>query len=389
MDAVAPPAGPAPSTAAPRLGWLDANRVLAALGVVLIHSTTDVSGQPYTSAGVAGRVGPAFLRSVAELSGSEIFLVFSLFLLASKLDRKPMPYGALVRDQASKLLIPFAGWTIIFAFFRLFKAAAFGYSDAIWSQLQEPANWVGYFLVGNAQYHLHFMPTLFCLVLLSPLMAGARRFPLLGLTIVGSLFCMETIQTWLWETLGDTHTRYYIDQAVKNLCFAGYGLAAFAIHGLWKRQLSADESRTLWRSVFLCTVIAYVGTLVYIGDLIKTGEWVARRGASFYAHYLMPVLVFACFFAAQHRTFSPRFAALGKYTLGLYLAHPIAIDVFDVVMHWLGVSLPPTVEVLAKFAFAIPVTLALVFVLGKVPGLARLVGLESRKPVPAKAAAPA
>ena len=73
--------------AKPRLTWFDANRVFAAMGVVLIHSTADFSGQAYPAATVGERVGPVILRSIAEFSGSEMFFLFSLFLMAMRVDR--------------------------------------------------------------------------------------------------------------------------------------------------------------------------------------------------------------------------------------------------------------------------------------------------------------
>ena len=114
--------------AKPRLVWFDANRVCAAVGVVLIHCTTDFSGGVFPDATPQDRVVPVFLRSIAEFSGSEMFFFFSLFLMAMRIDRRSPPYGEAMREQARRLLVPFAFWTVFYAFFRLLKADVAGYA---------------------------------------------------------------------------------------------------------------------------------------------------------------------------------------------------------------------------------------------------------------------
>ena len=66
-----------------------------------------------------------------------------------------------IRDR--RLLVPFAFWAVFYAFFRLVKAHGFGYEQAIFDQLGQWQTWAGYMLLGNSQYHLHFLPTLFLL----------------------------------------------------------------------------------------------------------------------------------------------------------------------------------------------------------------------------------
>ncbi len=77
--------------AKPRLVWFDANRVCAAVGVVLIHCTTDFSGGVFPDATPQDRVVPVFLRSIAEFSGSEMFFFFSLKLSMVGLRKNPLP----------------------------------------------------------------------------------------------------------------------------------------------------------------------------------------------------------------------------------------------------------------------------------------------------------
>ena len=131
---------PMSQSSKPRLLWFDANRVFAAMGVVLIHSSTDFSGQPFANAEPAARLFPVFLRSLGEFSGSEMFFMFSLFLMAMRVDKKMPGYGTAIGQQAKRLLVPFVFWTIFYAFFRLAKAEAFGYTPYIWDQITDLKN---------------------------------------------------------------------------------------------------------------------------------------------------------------------------------------------------------------------------------------------------------
>jgi len=363
---------------APRMGWLDANRVLAAVGVVLIHSTSNFSGDPFKTPDRLTNLGAALLRNLAELSGAEIFFVFSLFLLAHKLERRPMAYGAVIQHQARRLLLPFLAWTLFFAFFRLGKASAFGYTDAIWRALQDPSSWVKYLLLGSAQYHLHFIPTLFTLVLFYPCMRLARRYPALGLVLVPMLYVMDYAQRWAWGAVTDPFSREMLLQGMKNLGYIGYGMQAFAFHGYWKRGLDRDESRELSRMMLFFTGLAFLVTCIYAYSIALEGRWVDRNGGAFYAHLLLPVLIFGAFMGMQYVTWSPRFGQLATYTFGVYLVHPILIDLFDIAAytgHW---NLSPLVMILAKFCFAVPGAFGLAYVLGKIPPLAFLIGIEGK-----------
>lgn len=362
-----------------RMTWLDANRVFAALGVVLIHSTTDFAGEPFAQATPSERIVPALLRTVGELSGSELFLVFSLFLLVFKLERRDLGYGAAVTDQARRLLIPFVAWTLFYAFFRLLKADAFGYESAILAQLSQWWSWLGYFLLGSAQYHLHFLPTLFFIILLYPMILGAVRYPLAGLAIFPLLYAMDSIQGWLWGHTSDPVLRDYLLRFVKIVGYTGYGLLAAGVYGLWKRGLDRADCRLL-RNLFLgLGLITFLAMLVYTGEIVESGRWGIRPSASFFAHLLMPGIVFILFLSLQYREWPPRYSRLARFTFGIYLIHPIFIDAYDILLYRSGWQLDPTVMVVTKYLFAVPASFALAYALSKIRFLAWLIGLG---PVP-------
>lgn len=361
----------------PRLVWFDANRVFAAMGVVLIHSSTDFGGKPFINADPADRLLPVFLRSLGEFSGSEMFFLFSLFIMAMRVDKSMPSYGDAIGNQAKRLLVPFAFWVVFYAFFRLVKADAFNYAPYIWEQVTQVKSWFGYFILGKVQYHMHFLPTLFALFLFYPLMRGASRYPVLGLTLLLTLGIMNNTQGFIWGLELEADLRDYILRALKILGYVGYGFAAFALYGIWKDGIPRGESRLLRQLGFYFALLAYVATLPFFATAVQNGDWGLRSGWDYYGHFLMPVCIFLIFMGSQFLEWSPRWSRLAMYTFGVYLVHPAVIDLFDIALFKSGLSemLAPWALVLVRFSVALPLSFLLALGLSKVRALAWTIGL--------------
>ncbi|MEP1586201.1 MAG: acyltransferase [Tateyamaria sp.] len=365
------------SPSRPRLIWFDANRAFAAMGVVLIHSTTDFSGKVFPEASQGERFVPVFLRSIGEFSGSEMFFMFSLFLMAMRVDKKMPTYGSAIATQAHRLLVPFLFWAVFYAFFRLIKADAFNYAPYIWDQLGQVQSWLGYLILGKSQYHMHFLPTLFVLLLFYPVMRSATRYPILGLTVVITIGVMNNLHGFIWGLDIDATLRDYILRMVKIFGYVGYGMAAFAIYGLWNDGIPRGESRLIRRVGLYFAVLAYLATLPFFHIAFETGAWGIRSGWDFYGHFLLPVLVFFIFMGGQYLYWSDRWTLLAKYSFGVYLVHPLIIDLFDVAIFTTSLSdhMTPSLVVISRFAFALPMSFGLAVGLSKLRSLAWTIGL--------------
>jgi surface polysaccharide O-acyltransferase-like enzyme len=360
-----------------RLVWFDANRVFAAIGVVLIHSSTDFGGKPFLDATTSERLAPVFFRSLGEFSGSEMFFLFSLFMIAMRVDKGIPSYGSAVSAQAKRLLVPFAFWVIFYAFFRLIKADAFNYSSHIWNEITQVRSWLGYFTLGKVQYHMHFLPTLFVLFLFYPLMRVAMRYPLLGFTLVLTLGIMNNTQGFIWGLGLEPELRDYFLRALKIIGYVGYGFAAFALYGVWKDGIPRGESRLLLRLGTYFALLAYVATLPFFATAVQNGNWGVRAGWDYYGHFLMPVCIFLIFMGTQYTDWSEKWSNRAKYTFGVYLVHPAVIDLFDICILKSGVSevLEPWSLVLLRFVVVLPTSFLVAYGISKVSAMAWTVGL--------------
>jgi len=342
--------------------------------MVGLHSTADPSGQPFVNYPEAERIVPMLVRAVVYTARTELFLMISVFLLLMSLDRRPRPYGRTIAQQARRLLVPFLFWVVFYAFYNLVKASWFGYDDAIRSQLLSPLSWVGYLLLGSVKYHMHFLPTLFGLVLMYPLFRKAVEHPWLGVMVLGCLLARREIDLFLWSSLRDWPAFPFVLRAVKILSYAGYGIAAGALLGLWYRWKERPAGGRDW-----LPVIAYAGGVLFLIKLIATwrtvkfAAWPFDYAAGYWADFLMPIVLFLGAMSLAHGRWPQAFTRFAPYSFGIYLCHPIFLDLIEIALT--GTEVSPTTQVFVKIAGALGATSVLVALVARTPALAWTIGL--------------
>lgn len=357
----------------PRMIWLDSLRLLAGVSMVGLHASSDPNGLPFPDFDAVDRIGPVLFRAVIYTARTELFLIISLFLLVMSIDARPRPWAATVKIQARRLLIPFAFWTVFYAFYRLIKASVFGYQDAIWAELSNPLIWVEYGVLGSVQYHMHFLPTLFGLVLAVPLYRVAVHTPILGLSILLCLVVKREVDGWLWWKLSDLAAFDYLLRAVKIATYTGYGIVAASFYGLFKRGITtAQLERFGVMAIYLCAMLFSL-KLVYSHRVILSGQWDYGYDPAFYADFLMPAFLFAIAFCFQHRTWPAILSRLAPYSFGIYLTHPIFLDLLEIAL-WES-TLSPSAFVAIKTSVAIGLTSGLVWGIKQIKPLGWTIGL--------------
>jgi surface polysaccharide O-acyltransferase-like enzyme len=362
---------------ASRFVWLDTLRLLAGICIVAVHSTSDPAGNPFPAFPVEDRIAPILFRSIVYIARTELFLVVSIFLLIMALDRRPRPYGTVIWDQARRLLVPFAFWVVVYAFYRLIKASYFGYAAQILDSLADPWSWVGYFVLGNVQYHMHFLPTLFGMILLYPAYRLAVRLPILGLLILLFLAAKLVIDQWLYATLGGSPWLEYLVRLAKILTYGGYGIVAASFYGILKRDFDAETGRQMLGVVLLLGASLFMVKLIYAYQIIRTGTWAFTFTPGFWADYVMPPLLFLGIMSMRHADWPPIFSRLAPFSFGIYLVHPIMMDQVEIMIStW---NLRPWQMVSLKFPFVLVATLFLVILISRIPLLSWTIGLTKAK----------
>tara|TARA_R110002094_G_scaffold220747_1_gene193758 strand:- start:1547 stop:2695 length:1149 start_codon:yes stop_codon:yes gene_type:complete len=356
-----------------RMVWLDCLRLIAGVSIVGLHASSDISGQPFPDFSASERIFPVLFRAVVYTARTELFIIISLFLLVMSLDKRPRSYGETIKVQARRLLLPFVFWVMFFAFYRLIKASYFGYQDAILQELVNPFQWLSYFVLGSVQYHMHFLPTLFGLVLMYPLYLIAIDKPVIGLVVLLSLFAKREVDLWIWANFRDMGGFEYLVRGVKLVTYAGYGIVAASFYGLLKQGMNSKALRGVFWTALYLGVIMFMVKLVYSNKVILSGDWQYNYDPAYWADFLMPVFLFAMFMGAQNAKWPAIISTWAPYSFGIYLVHPIFLDLLEMML-W-PMALSPSLFVAFKTAGGIAGATTLVVVLSRIKLLAWTVGL--------------
>lgn len=356
-----------------RMNWLDGARLAAAFCIIGIHTSSDQFGGAFKNAEGHDRVFPVLMRSVSEMASTEFFILVSLFLLSMKLSKSDTPFIPTMQLQARRLLVPFAFWTFFYALFRLYKGSYLGYDHAIVDQISSVSNWIGYFLLGNANFHMHFLPTLFLLLLFHRLYKLAIPYPLLGLVVIPMLYLNYSISEWIWATIKDPVLIEYVVRFVKILTYTGYGFFAYALYGFWQQGISAGIAKTLFGLCLFFVSLGLLVKLIYAQKVGVSGEFIVRRDMIFYGHYLLPCAMLAAFMCSWYMRWPDRLSQWSKFSFGMYLIHPAIMDILDVA--FLGISVQPDWYVLMKYGATAFLSLGLTMAIGRIRVIAWTVGL--------------
>lgn len=361
-----------------RMIWLDCLRLMAGLSMLALHSTSDPTGQPWVSYPVEDRYAPLLLRTVLYMARTELFILISCFLLLFALDRRPRSYGQTIREQMRRLLVPFLFWTVFFAFYGLIKAYAFGYLDSALADLSNPWEWVRYLTLGGVKYHMHFLPTLFGLVLFYPLFRLAGKYPALGLSVVAFLMIKQQLDAFVFSHFWGTDILPYLVRGIKIVTYVGYGMMAGAALNIWQRT-TAESRREWWPLLLFFGALLFAFKLITTWKTAQSGEWVFTYSPGYWADFLFPAVLFGSCMALSYKRWPAWISKVAPYSFGIYLCHPIFLDLYEIAMQN-GTSLSPIAQVSLKIGFALTSTSLLIYLISKTKLLAWTIGLG---PLPA------
>ena len=356
-----------------RMTWIDTLRLLAGVSMLCLHATSDPSGQPWVNYPVEDRYAPLFLRAALYIARTELFIIISCFLLLLALDRGPRSYGQVIAEQTRRLLIPYLFWTVFFVGFNLIKANAFGYFDSALKTLSDPWGWAGFLILGDVKYHMHFLPTLFGVVLFFPVFRLATRYPVLGVSAVVFLIAKYELDSLVYHHFWGHDALPYLVRAIKIATYVGYGMIAGAALCLW--QTTQTQQRRSWFGLLvICAVILFVFKLIATVKTAQSGAWPFTYIPGYWADFLFPAVLFGFCMSQAHLNWPRWIARLAPYSFGLYLCHPIFHDLFEIFVQT-DTALSPIIQVSLKICFTLITTSVLVYALAHLKPLAWTIGL--------------
>lgn len=336
------------STAIQRLDFLDAVRGVAILLVVGVHAQ-----------GYALPLDPGSRAVVSALVNQvcvPLFFLVDGWIQAHRAMAGRLPsYGAQLRSSAWRLLLPWLIFTVAYGLARyLFERVGVLDSQIVYGAGAADVLLAAWGSVYTPQ--LYFLVSLFLIRLLNPLhewLATRLGFgSLLAIALVGSVgYRLASPWTMAWLD---------IEGGQEPLLHALYNYQ-FYLLGLALRQLPETFARWRWIAGLLATY-AVAATAFYALDVDSIG---------YYIKY--PYLI-ATFLLATTGVFSqPWLLSLGRNTMPIFLLHvPIVMKLAG--MLCAPLTSAPMVSLVLVWGSTMALTLALLWVIRKVPGHGLLFG---------------
>ena len=332
---------------------LDLCRIFGCLLVLMIHAGSDIYGNlPLEEL-------PFFLvccLSTAARGGVPLFFMLSgaLFLSREKLDTRK-----LLTRHALRLTALYFLWSLIYAVLRAYMGGIASAYDFI-------------FAVVAGHYHLWFLPAMvMCYLFLPPVHAAVHGGGLDGKYLAGLFLFLGIFLSNCNLTPEPAPILYRFTQnfSLDYLLYLGY-----AVWG-WRLSLRRMPKKTLWLAPLVYVLVTAAAALAnrWYSILRSTADgWL-------FHYFSLPSFLQAsaafCFFLAlkEHGFKRPRLiAALADATLGVYLIHPLLINLFE------RAGFAPTVDapvssLLGFWAVLAAVSFALSLTARKIPLLRRFV----------------
>ncbi|MEO1132754.1 MAG: acyltransferase [Cyanobacteria bacterium J06639_1] len=327
-----------------RLLGIDLWRGIAAYAVILVHSGDRTWGVPVDDAATTFRL--AFYFAVP------FFLAAAFFFMVKKPEVGRS--GQFWRSRVERLAIPYLMWSVFYVVLRSARAYLGAGVKAVKSYLDDP---LALLFFGGASYHLYFLPLLFVgtLSILAVCWLDRRRSPLTfaGLSLVFLILSQLTFSS------GN-----------------GFQLGAYvAFESLFSRGFGATTAQPFPIRLVLVCVAWLLRCLPYAFMakaldrlLVEKGlAWVSRPRMALAGFFtfgvanalgsdLLPrevralcmafgLLVFSLSISRYLNRFSDLIVSVGRCSFGIYLAHPIVMNLVKPAISKLGLGLSDRVSI--------------------------------------------
>lgn len=319
----------------PALDWLRAAATVAVIGIHVTLGGTDRDHQPLWDAlSVRDRFLNVFANSLARFAVAS-FIAASFFLLARSLAEKPEPYGAVVRKRALRILPAYLFWTFTYMIVQGARVAAGKHSlhEGFWwtTHVEE---WAKALFAGVSpnMYHMWFIPMLLALTVAYPVPRALGRGVLAIAAALGFLAASQWVGAHGPKALLESRWEQFwwaLTRAVIYAAFAALGWAAYRAHA---RGIS-------WPARVALVVLGVAAIAFALAVFLEEASAKAHAPGEipegplyFWALYVYPAGLFAIAmfaFSPGGRAPPRLIARLSELSFGIYLAHPLALMLFD------------------------------------------------------------
>lgn len=369
-----------PSPAQERLNELDILRALAAIAVVLIHVTA-------TPLGTLPRNAHSFLwnsliNQAARFSIGGFVLITGAALYYTYGNRAHFSIADFYRKRLRGVALPYLFWSAVYILW-------VAHVERDWSSL--PARYAGSLLRGDAFYHLYFMVLIFQFYLLFPLVRTAARGRNLGWSVAVTIALQLYLAADIFYGAGFARIHWLAGVLHQSDRLFPWWMGYFALGALFAGRLArwrAFTQRYLWGLWLLsAALLAWMmwEFFAYMHNPAITVGWAAsefRPSAYLYSLAIcVAILAVGRGILTRAGWLRRLLFELGRHSFGIYLAHPLVLELFgDVDRH---LHLSPGPYFVVAFTVALGGAYLISRTLAWLPGGAWLVGVSAVAAKPA------
>lgn len=307
----------------PHIQYFDGLRIIAALGVVFMHTAAD-----RLRAGVDAEWHVLNVLTSLAFTAVPLFFMMSGYLLMTS--SKTTDLSVLFRHRLPRLVIPLAGWTVVAVLWNAFRSFDLT-PGGVWTRLVSS-------LYSPAMSHLWYMYMLIVLYLISPILYGgiqALSKQKYGNVFLFVLVALVSLHTMLMAVLPEAAKPYINLNLFSRLKILDGHLATFLLGyllGSCKKKIP-NVLLALGAAATLAAIV--VGTWVLT---VRTGEFNQRfqYQASGYV-VVLSAFVFLLF-KQNYRTPSAAIKALSRPVVALSMPIYFMHNIFLSMLNYKGIK---------------------------------------------------
>jgi surface polysaccharide O-acyltransferase-like enzyme len=292
----------------------DILKAVAIIAVLVIHTLSSLKQSPFVNSSSFQIIGVS-LDQLARLS-VPLFVALSGYGLSISYAKKKYNVFDFIFKRFLKVVPLFVLWSIFFIImFNVVPA---------WSSSSDQPNFIWKLLLGRADYHLYFVPMIFQLYLIFPLIYKIfKRWPLL--TLLGSIG-VQFVWWYFYSYLGWTVTswRYFEGDGEQYLWMTNW--VAYFVLGMYLPKIWTwlDKSKLLVIMLGLILLSSAAYSIFNAVSLIQGGldPLYALKFTRYPLFvYSSAVIIVLSYFVARMRKFNERLIKIGKHSYLIYLSH--------------------------------------------------------------------
>ncbi|RPF54171.1 acyltransferase [Aquisalibacillus elongatus] len=323
-------------------------RALAIFGVLLIHvSMKFVFGEVGTYQWWVGNV----FDSLARWSVPIFFMLSGMLLLD-----KNETYREILSKRVIMLLIPLIVWTVLFSFWE----SRFTFTDVSVKEIL-----VNLF-ENDTKYHLWYLYAIIGLYLALPLFKSVIK-----LVDKRDLYLFVLISFTISAIVTAISKIYGLQVASGFEYMLGYGSYLLLGYILANKDFNLRQEYLVYGISFVALLTTMIGTWYF--SLIQDGVVEVFYD---YLSLTTPIIAMGVFLAVKrfgNKKPSPIIKLLAKYSFGIYLIHPIFIDLFDRLFSDTMVEQLPVIYMIIVVGLTALLSLVSTLLFKKIPLIKRIV----------------